>query len=362
MYINDLPENFLLPNISEPLVAWYRKHARPLPWRKGCNAYHTWVSEIMLQQTRVEAVIPYYNRFLQHLPTIEALANADLEQLNKLWQGLGYYSRVRNMQKAAQQVVTLYNGVLPADYNLLLTLPGIGPYTAGAIASIAYGQKAPAVDGNVMRVLSRLFCLEDDIALPATKKGFTKLTWALQSETAPGDFTQGIMELGACICIPNGAPKCAQCPLQSFCTAFAQDCALTLPVKSAAQKKRQEHKTLLFCIAQGKLCLQKRPDKGLLAGLWQPVLLDGNFSKEDVLGYVTKLGGTPKTIAALKPTKHIFTHIVWDMEAYAVTLPSPLSIENACWITPRQIADSYPVPSAFKAALTQALPFWQTDV
>ena len=223
----------ILRQTAEPLLEWYQKNARVLPWRsENPNPYHVWVSEIMLQQTRVEAVKPYYERFLSALPTVQALAEADEELLLKLWEGLGYYSRVRNMQKAAQQIVAEHNGEIPAEYSILLKLKGIGPYTAGAIASIAFSKPCAAVDGNVLRVMARLTADEGNIAEPAVRKYWEKEIMEALPKERPGDYNQALMELGATLCLPNGAPKCELCPLRAYCLAYRKNQTMLFPVKT----------------------------------------------------------------------------------------------------------------------------------
>mgnify|MGYP000659174428 CR=1 FL=1 len=256
-------------NIAEPLLKWYDKNKRLLPWRDKDNAYYTWVSEIMLQQTRVEAVKPYFQRFIQELPDVAALAAAPEERIIKLWEGLGYYSRVRNMQKAAVQVMEEYGGRIPEDFETLLSLKGIGRYTAGAIASIAYGKKVPAVDGNVLRVYARLTENRGDIMKQSVRKSVENDLTEQMSEDRPGDFNQAMMEIGACVCIPNGAPHCEKCPLQQICLAYADGTQLQYPNKAKAKERTVEEKTILIIRDAELAVLHKRPSKGLLAGMYE---------------------------------------------------------------------------------------------
>lgn len=235
-----------LEQMVEPLLFWFSQSHRDLPWRREPSPYHVWVSEVMLQQTRVEAVRPYYERFLAALPTVQALAGCPQEQLLKLWEGLGYYSRARNLQRAAQEIVRSYNGQLPASYDLLKKLPGIGDYTAGAIASIAFDLPVPAVDGNVLRVLTRVLACPDDIALPATKETFRQLLLPVEPTPGAGAFNQALMELGAVVCLPNSPPQCFVCPLQGLCLAHQQGRETDYPVKSPKKARRIEQRTLLL--------------------------------------------------------------------------------------------------------------------
>lgn len=307
--------------LSIPLTQWYSENRRPLPWRDSPTAYETWISEIMLQQTRVEAVKAYYTRFLAELPNVSALANADEERLMKLWEGLGYYSRARNLQKAARQILDRHNGALPADYNALLKLAGIGPYTAGAIASIAFGLPVPAVDGNVLRVFARLQNDRSDIALPETKERVNcLLSQVLRGLSVPGDFNQAIMELGAVVCVPNGPPRCESCPVSAFCAGRKARTMLELPVKSAKKPRRVEPMTVLLLTRDGRFALRQRKKSGLLAGLWELPNLSGHLQGAALTEAVRTLGLEPLRIEPLCPAKHIFTHVEWHMQGYRVTV------------------------------------------
>jgi len=332
------------------LTQWYPSAARELPWRKSKKPYHIWVSEIMLQQTRVEAVIPYYHRFLKALPTIASLAEASEEQLHKLWEGLGYYSRVRNLQKAAKQVMEYYGGDLPDNYTQLLDLCGIGEYTAGAIASIAFGQAVPAVDGNVLRVMSRLLAAEGDILSPAVKKNFR---WLLQEQmplNRPGDLNQAIMDLGAGICLPNGDPLCESCPLRTICLAFERGQQRAFPVKAPKKQRRIEKRTVLLLLDdEGKVLLRKRANDGLLAGLWEFPHEEGCLSREEVITLLTSKGIIPEKLQTLKPAKHIFTHIEWQMTGYLIRCSSLFAAENEILADTAARTKTYTIPSAFAA-------------
>lgn len=342
-----------LPSEIVPLLLdWYQKEKRDLPWRKTKDPYPVWLSEIMLQQTRVEAVKPYYKRFLEVCPNIEALANIPEEQLYKLWEGLGYYSRARNLQKAAKTILSDYGGVFPSDCKTLQKLPGIGDYTAGAIASIAFGERVPAVDGNVLRVVARLVASEDDIALPDTKKGFREALLPL-IPTEAGDFNQSLIELGAMVCLPNGEPKCDSCPLASLCRAHTDGKTATLPVRSKKPPRRIEDRTVLLIEDGGRTALSKRPDKGLLAGLYELPNTKGHLNEAELLAFIRSLGFEPLRWDRLEDAKHIFTHVEWHMIAYAVRI-SPDFDERAgnelCFLVDNEILHrDYAIPSAFSA-------------
>ena len=279
----------IYPQLPGVLLPWYEENKRDLPWRQDRDPYHVWVSEIMLQQTRVEAVKGYYARFLQTLPTLADLANADDEQLHKLWEGLGYYSRVRNLKKAAQVVMQKYNGVFPRKYEDVLALPGIGEYTAGAVCSIAFNQPTPAVDGNVLRVAARLCDDATPIDNLAFKKTVQKELGKIYPERA-GEFTQALMELGATVCGPNRKPVCESCPCNSICLAHKNGTADELPIKTPKKNRRIEEKTVFILSCDGEYALQKRPGKGLLAGLWQFPNVPGKLNVEQALCAVEEMG------------------------------------------------------------------------
>lgn len=341
-----------MENISPALLHWFYANHRILPFRSDPTPYHVWLSEIMLQQTRVSAALPYYERFLAALPDIPALAACEEEKLHKLWEGLGYYSRVRNLQKAAKIVCEQYGGELPADYEALRSLPGIGDYTAGAIASISFGLPVPAVDGNVLRVFSRLYNDDRLITDPKVKREFTARVMEHQPPAAPGDFNQALMELGALVCVPNGAPICEQCPLAHLCQARAAGTALLLPRKAAPKARRIEPVTLALVRSPEGILLQQRPEKGLLAGLWQPVLwenetLTPNAARERLAGL--GVACTPDAAKALRPAKHIFSHIEWHMGGYLFTAPSQPAPAGCVWASPAQLKTEYTLPGAFKA-------------
>ena len=340
-------------NIAEPLLKWYDKNKRILPWRDKDNAYYTWVSEIMLQQTRVEAVKPYFQRFIQELPDVAALAAAPEERIIKLWEGLGYYSRVRNMQKAAVQVMEEYGGRIPEDFETLLSLKGIGRYTAGAIASIAYGKKVPAVDGNVLRVYARLTENRGDIMKQSVRKSVENDLTEQMSEDRPGDFNQAMMEIGACVCIPNGAPHCEECPLQQICLAYADGTQLQYPNKAKAKERTVEEKTILIIRDAELAALHKRPAKGLLAGMYEFPSMKGYHTAEEVKEYLAENGLQVLRIQPLEDAKHIFSHREWHMKGYLIRVdelaPKREGPDSADWIyiEPSETREKYPIPSAF---------------
>ena len=342
----------ILRQTAEPLLEWYQKNARVLPWRsENPNTYHVWVSEIMLQQTRVEAVKPYYERFLSALPTVQTLAEADEELLLKLWEGLGYYSRVRNMQKAAQQIVAEHNGEIPAEYSILLKLKGIGPYTAGAIASIAFSKPCAAVDGNVLRVMARLTADEGNIAEPVVRKYWEKeITEALPKER-PGDYNQALMELGATLCLPNGAPKCELCPLRAYCLAYRKKQTMLFPVKTKKSSRIQETLSVFFLVSENKIALHKRLPHGLLSNLWE---LPNCPSETQTFEFLQKLGVTRAELLPMRSQKHIFTHIEWHMECYFGKVFEK-QLSNLVWVTKEEAAAEFALPSAFRKTWLEGL-------
>ena len=335
----------IFAGLPAALLPWYEANRRDLPWRKDKDPYHIWVSEIMLQQTRVEAVKGYYARFLETLPTIEALASADDELLHKLWEGLGYYSRVRNLKKAAQQIMEGHNGVFPQTHEAVSALAGIGPYTAGAICSIAFGLPTPAVDGNVLRVISRLTNDDTPIEKPAYRKQITENLAAVYPDRA-GDFTQALMELGATVCGPNRKPDCENCPCKVFCLAFQCGTAESLPVKKAKPQRRVEDKTVFIVSCDGFYALSKRPDAGLLAGLWEFPNVSGKLEMADVITEVEKMGLKPKEIIRQVEKKHIFTHIEWHMSG--VYMEAKERSGDFVWMDAAQVNAEAALPTAFR--------------
>ena len=344
-----------LDRIAEPLLDWYDAGRRILPWREEPTPYHVWLSEIMLQQTRVEAVKPYYDRFLQALPDIGSLAAVEEERLLKLWEGLGYYNRARNLKKAAEILVSECGGEMPDDYEKLQALPGIGSYTAGAISSIAFGRPYPAVDGNVLRILSRLRADGRDILNAKVKKSVEDELLDVMPADRPGDFNQALMELGAMVCIPNGAPKCEDCPWKGLCLARAMGRTAEFPKKAKKKPRSIEEKTILVIQDAERVALRKRPAKGLLAGMYEFPSLEGHCEEGVVGAYLREIGLLPIRIRKLPPAKHVFTHREWHMTGYLIRVDE-LAVKGAgreqqgfVFVEPEQTLTNYPIPSAFAA-------------
>lgn len=344
-----------LGDIPKPLLAWYDDNRRILPWREQPTPYRVWVSEIMLQQTRVEAVKPYFRRFMEALPDIGALADVREEELLKLWEGLGYYSRARNLRKAAIQIRQEYGGEMPDDYGELLKLAGIGSYTAGAIASIAFGRPVPAVDGNVLRVAARLRMDTRPITDGKVKAAVERDLAAIIPADRPGDFNQAMMEIGACVCIPNGSPQCGICPLQKLCLAHAASAESEYPKKQPKKPRKIEDKTILVVRDANRAALRKRADKGMLAGMYEFPSMDGFRTAEEVVGYLADNGLKTLRIQPLEDAKHIFTHKEWHMKGYMVRVDElepwrqEGSGEEWLFVDPLETQDKYPIPSAFGA-------------
>mgnify|MGYP000889080554 CR=1 FL=1 len=335
--------------IVEPLLNWYAANRRELPWRDEPTPYRVWISEIMLQQTRVEAVLPYFERFVRELPDVRALAEAPEDRLLKLWEGLGYYSRARNLQKAARLVLSEYGGALPRRPEELKKLPGIGDYTAGAIASIAFGRPEPAVDGNVLRVLARLTADVRDVRDPAAKKRAAAALRAVYPEDRGGDFTQALMELGATVCLPNGAPLCGACPLSGPCEGLKTGRAASLPVSAPKPARKTEEKTVFLLLCGGRAALQKRPESGLLAGMWEFPNAPGALSPEEARRTLAGMGLRPRGLESLPAAKHVFTHLEWRMRGYAARVP--VRSDRFVWTDRRELRGEYAVPAAYKTFL-----------
>lgn len=344
-----MEEEGLLIRLPELLLPWYGENRRELPWRADREPYHIWLSEIMLQQTRVEAVRGYYARFLENLPTVEALAACEDETLHKLWEGLGYYSRVRNLKKAAQVILERHGGVFPRSYEEVLALPGVGAYTAGAVCSIAYDLPTPAVDGNVLRVMARLRDDPSPIDLPAVKKQVTELLTEIYPAQA-GDFTQALMELGATVCGPNRKPQCESCPCGEICLAYKHGTAETLPVKLPKKERKREERTVFILSCGGEYALEKRPERGLLAGLWQFPNVSGRLEIGPALERVEKMGLKPRALFKSLSRNHIFTHIQWEMEGIYLEVSEKAG--DFHWMTAAQINAQAALPTAFRQ-------FWQ---
>ena len=338
------------------LLEWYHRNARALPWREQATPYRVWVSEIMLQQTRVEAVRPYYERFMAALPDFAALAAAPEEVLFKLWEGLGYYSRARNLQKTAKIVVEQYGGRMPDDHAALLALPGIGPYTAGAVASIAFGIPAAAVDGNVLRVLARVLCKEDNMQTPAVKKEAEELLPAVLPAGFPGDFNQAMMELGATVCVP-GSPRCLVCPAAARCLGLERGKAAALPVRPPKKARKVIERTVPVILSEKGVLLRKRQETGLLAGLWEFPAADGRLEPEEITRLVETWGGRVSAIRRLEDSRHIFTHLEWRMTGYGLQVEGFTPREGGEWVwaSAEGLRRDYALPSAYRAYTAASL-------
>ena len=336
-----------LKELARPLLAWYDENRRILPWREEVTPYRTWVSEIMLQQTRVAAVLPYFRRFMERYPTVEELAAGEEQELLKLWEGLGYYSRARNLQKTARIIAGEYGGRFPTDRQALLHLPGIGEYTAGAILSIAFGLPAPAVDGNVLRILSRVTGSQLDILDAKNKKQYGAWAEAAVPADRPGAFNQALMDLGAGVCLPGASPRCGECPLARLCAAREAGTQALLPVRAPRKAKRAEEKTVFLLRREdGSVALRRRGDTGLLAGLWEYPNTEGLLTEAQAAALLRQWGLTPLRWEKSWQGKHIFTHVRWDMQGYAVTVAGDGGLE---WYSQRQ-RRQMAIPSAFEKA------------
>lgn len=338
--------------LPEVLMPWFRENARNLPWREDKEPYHVWLSEIMLQQTRVEAVKKYYIRFLKELPSIEELAEAKEEKLLKLWEGLGYYSRAKNLQKAARIIVSENNGVFPSEYSEILTLPGIGEYTAGAIASNCFDQPVAAVDGNVLRVISRITESYEDILKPAVKRDVKLRLEQVYPDTDRGAFTQSLMELGAIICLPGGTPKCGICPLKDFCIARQNGTQMELPVKKKKKEKRIEERTVFVLSCKGKTALCRRSEQGLLAGMWEFPNVAGRQTAKQALATIEGWGCRPGRLQKELVRSHIFSHVRWDMVCFYVECECEGRMLS--WYENQYVAAHIPLPTAFRQ-------FWEAN-
>lgn len=338
-----------LNEIVQPLLQWYQENKRKLPWREEKDPYKVWISEIMLQQTRIEAVKEYYRRFMTALPTVQDLANVNEEMLLKLWQGLGYYNRARNLQKAAKIIEKQYNGKIPNTYQKLVTLPGIGEYTAGAIASISYNEKVTAVDGNVLRVISRIIGNKKNILDKEVKEEITKMV----SEILPkesGDFNEALMELGEVICLPNQEPLCSECPLKVKCYAYQNHLTKEIPVREKKMNRVIEEKTvMIFITNNNKIALQKRKEKGLLAGMYEFPNIDGKLKLKEMEELLKKWKIEFNSIENLGEYKHIFTHKTWEMHGYKINVIKRDA--KWIWVSDEELQSQYPIPNAFNIFL-----------
>lgn len=334
-------------------MPWFAENRRALPWRRDREPYHVWLSEIMLQQTRVEAVRGYYERFLSALPTIKALADAPEDRLLKLWEGLGYYSRVRNLQKAAREIEACYGGEFPRAYDDVRALPGIGPYTAGAICSICYDLPTPAVDGNVLRVVSRLLCLDAPVTQDKTKREMETLLRSVYPAGRCGDFTQALMELGATVCLPNGEPKCAACPVATFCASRAAGTQLRYPVKAGKKPRRHEKRTVFLLRCGETFAVCRRPDRGLLAGLWQFPDVPGELTAQEALTQAERWRTHPTGIEKMVRRTHIFTHVQWEMTGYYLSCAA--QPPDFFWADAQELEENLGLPTAYRQFLEERL-------
>jgi A/G-specific adenine glycosylase len=340
-------ENLLA--LDDLLLRWYDKNARDLPWRREPTPYRVYLSEIMLQQTRIEAALPYFERFIAELPDVSALAAVDEARLLKLWEGLGYYNRARNLQKAARVMTQQHGANVPASYDALRELPGVGDYTAGAIASIAFGIRVPAVDGNVLRVLARFLACRADVAQPRVKAAFREALADTMSEHRPGDFNQALMDLGATVCVPNGEPRCGACPLSPLCAGLREGCAAELPRKSEKKPRTLQQRTIYVLIARDGVFLRRRPPTGLLPSLWEFPGMDGWQDEDGAYTQACAWGFTPKKVQRLPDAKHVFSHVEWHMRGYALLCENEETVIDGNWVNAEALRGEYAVPSAFSA-------------
>ena len=334
--------------ITDALLDWYDAHKRTLPWRGIHDPYRTWVSETMLQQTRVETVLSYYDRFLEAFPTVEALAAADIDDVLKMWEGLGYYRRARNLHKGAQQVVAQFGGAIPSDPAELLSISGIGEYTTGAIASIAFDVPVPAVDGNVIRVVSRLFGVRENAGIPSVKRQITALASSLVDAQRPGDHNQAMMDLGATICVP-GTPDCAACPLQAFCAAYAEGDPEELPVLPRKNPPKIIDYDVLLIVSQGRVLMRRRTE-ALLEGMWVFPMLEGHEKAASIAAAAKRRIGV-KTVyeAPAGEAKHVFTHQVWQMKLHILRAESAQAPQGWQFVSPEEM-EELAIPTAVAKA------------
>lgn len=343
----------VLDKIQSPLLKWYPTVCRQLPWRRDIDPYHVWISEIMLQQTRVEAVKTAYLRFLERLPDIKSLSLCPEDTLLKLWEGLGYYSRARNLKRAAEKIMTEYNGSFPADPADIRQLPGIGDYTAGAVSSVCFGKPIPAVDGNVLRIVARLCELHENVLAPAFKRRVTeRLTPVYEQAADRGMLTQSFMELGQSVCVP-GEPRCMECPLSEICLAHKNGCAKMLPVRVKKTARREQRRTVFILWSHGKIALRKRPDKGLLASMWELPGAEGQMSLPELIAQVKSWGCQPEDLLSVVKRKHMFTHITWLLDGVYMTCRECGG--DFVWASPQELETVYSLPTAFRCVLSEEL-------
>lgn len=331
--------------LADCLLPWYNQHRRALPWRENITPYRVWVSEVMLQQTRIETVKGYFNRFMDCFPTVQDLASAPEEKVLKLWEGLGYYSRARNLQKTAKIIVSRYSGCFPADYNCLRSLPGIGGYTAGAIASIAFELPEPAVDGNVLRICARLTCCRESIADAAVKRTVRDQLKRFYLPGKCGMFTSAMMELGETVCLP-GTPECARCPLLELCRAQACSQQTLFPVMPDKRPRKIQQRTVFLLCFEDLAAIHRRPEKGLLAGMWEFPNLEGTFHQEEILQITSDWGCQPKQAVPCGEAVHIFTHLQWNMSGWHIRCGK--KSDQFIWVSSSDLTAKYSIPSAFR--------------
>ncbi|HLS34968.1 MAG TPA: A/G-specific adenine glycosylase [Bacillota bacterium] len=343
---NETLQNIDISRFQQDLLTWYDHNKRILPWRKDKDPYKVWVSEVMLQQTRVDTVIPYFDRFMKNYPTIYHLAEAEEQEVLKMWEGLGYYSRARNLHEAVREVVASYDGVVPRDAKKLGRLKGIGPYTQGAIMSIAFNEPEPAVDGNVMRVLSRVLFVTDDITEYQTRKRFETFARQLISDDSPGDFNQALMELGALICKPKN-PICEDCPLQSYCKAKKENIQEELPVKTRPKKQRTiPYVALLIQNKAGEFLIEQRPSEGLLANMWQfPMVPITEIGYEHISSwFLAEYGIEIELSDNITNIKHVFSHLIWKVDVFMAKTEDDFAETERAKFVPKQYLEEYPFP------------------
>lgn len=362
IYVEDLTERIAFEKnmmFSDLLLDWYNENKRNLPWRNNPTPYQVWISEIMLQQTRAEAVKNYYARFLDAMPTIDDLANADEDVCLKLWQGLGYYSRVKNLHKGAQSLVKQHNGFLPNTYSDLIKVPGIGDYTANAILAFSFHQPTIAVDGNLFRVYARL--TEDNRPFSEESKKACHDYFFCELQEKPEEFNQALMDLGEMICLPHGKPRCENCPLSSFCLAFSHHSQEDYPVKKKKAEKKQVDVSVFLLHFKEKIIIEKRESTGLLASLYQFPNVESRLSEKQAMSYLHDLGFSINKISGIGSAKHIFTHLIWNMNGYEVFLDSVPKEKQFLFVSKEELLNTYSIPSAFSFYLNYLLRKSQID-
>lgn len=337
------------------LLQWYEENKRSLPWREDSTPYHVYLSEIMLQQTQVNTVLPYYQRFITAYPTLQDLASAKEEEVLKLWEGLGYYSRGQNLLKASQIIVSDYQGKIPETKRELRALPGIGFYTANAILAIVYDQKEIAIDGNLLRIYSRL--AEDEAILSSTKLNNKAIEYYQEklNETSPSSFNQALMDLGELVCLPNGLPRCKECPLNKDCLAFKNNTMLSYPRKKDKKARNVEDKTVFLLCYQDKVAIRKRESQGLLGSLYEFLTFPASYTKGEAQRLLYKRGYKVNSIEPFGDATFAFSHLVWNMTGYLVMLDRPTNEEGLLFVTREELQKGYPFPSAYKSYLTRYL-------